>query len=164
MLRKLALLTAALTLGAMVVPVATPQAAAPATAAPATIQTQCPVGSYSQALPPYNTYWHIGMLNGVRYWHTVNQSGNYVGSSVTGCGSSGEQQWAQSLFVSATSGPRCDPATSGIQYEYVGQYRHARVVGSFIIFEYYRYWHVRRLYVGSNFLVWLYDHSELARC
>ncbi|WP_162907328.1 hypothetical protein [Allorhizocola rhizosphaerae] len=160
---RMALLATALTLGAIVTPVVT---TTPAAAGPALgVQAQCPTGSYSVAQPPYHTYWHIGiMLNGVRYWHTVDQNGNYVASSITGCSSTGTQLWSAGLPVSATSGDRCDPATSSNRYQYVGEYRHAVVSGPFIYFVYYRYWHVRRLHLANGYLVWLYDHSELARC
>jgi hypothetical protein len=158
---RLALLCASLTLGTIVVPVATATPALAGPAPAAVIQAQCPVGSYSMAIPPYDTYWHIGVISGIRYWHTVNRSGNYVASSVTGCSSSGTLLWASNLPVTATSGDRCNPATSSNRYQYVGEYRHAIASGPFIYFVYYRYWHVRTLSVD---LIWRYDHSELARC
>jgi hypothetical protein len=158
MLRKLALFTVALTLGAFVTP-------APATAAPAQIQAQCPVGSYSSTLPPYYTNWHIGsMVDGVRYWHTVTSTGNYAQSSITGCSSSGAQLWSRALSITATGGDRCEPATSSTRYQFVGEYRHAVVSGSFFYFVYYRYWHVRTLEIILGQPIWRYSHSELARC
>lgn len=160
MVRRLALVTAAIVLGAFVAPA---MAVAPVTAAPAQIQAQCPVGSYSSTLPPYYTYWHIGgMVDGVRYWHTVSSAGSYVQSSITKCGSSGEQLWSRPLSVTATGGDRCDPSTSSIRYYFVGEYRHPN---TYIGYTYYRYWHVREqgITIGGQ-IVWLYSHSELARC
>lgn len=161
MLRKLALFTAALVLAAFVVPVHT---STPATAAPVQIQAQCPVGSYSSALPPYYTYWHIGVFDGVRYWHTVNSTGGYVQSSITGCSNSGEQLWSRALPVTVTGGDRCDPATSSSFNQYVGQYRHTAYSGSLVYFVYYRYWHIRTPIFLPDRIVLSYSHSELARC
>lgn len=121
-------------------------------------------GSYSRVIAGTpTTFWLVGSVGTYRYWQVVYaQSEFYQRSYVVRC--SGDTiSWSADLAVTATSGDRCGTATTP-QYRYVGTHPALVSFPPFALEYDYRYWHVSRWVTTGTFGLWVYDHSELARC
>ncbi len=136
-------------------------AAPPTTAATSTYCSAA--GSFSRTLPPYATFWFIGQASGVRYWHITDRNDSLQAIAVVGCDGA-NLLWSGTLWVTSTSGDRCDSATSSTAHEYVGEHSQWLDRNGYLYRVTYRYWHMRRLDISTGIARWVYDHSELARC